>query len=94
MADRLLELLRKRETSGAVARIQTPRYMDAMVLSKGTIADINQLRPIEAITGPSVQSYNVAVDGTQVSPAFKFAGSNERYVYFDYQDEDYVDPLF
>lgn len=68
--------------------------MDAMVLSKGTVADINQFRPVESIAGPSVQSYNVAVDGTQVSPAFKHAGSNERYIYIDYQFEDYVDPLF
>jgi hypothetical protein len=94
MADRLLELLRKREAGSATAKLQTPRYMDAMVLSKGTVADINQLRPIDAIPAPVLQLLNVAVDGTRVSPAFKFAGTQQRYVYFDYQDEDYVDPQF
>lgn len=94
MADRLLELLRKRETSGAVARIQTPKYLDAMVLSKGTVADINQLRPVDSIPSSPVQKLNVAVDGTTYIPTFKFAGNQQRYVYFDYQDEDYVDPQF
>jgi hypothetical protein len=94
MADRLLELLRKREASGTVARIQTPKYLDAMVLSKGAVADINQLRPVESIPNLPVQKLNVAVDGTTYSPIFKFAGPQQRYVYFDYQDEDYVDPQF
>jgi len=90
MADRLLELLRGRETSGAFAKLQTPRYMDAMVLSRGTVADITTLRQPEA--KPNVfQTYSVAVNGTTISPRVNFSGPPEFYLEFDYVEDDFVD---
>lgn len=96
MADKLLELLRKRENSGAIAKVQTPKYMDAMVLSKGSVDDINKLQFINQSPSSVVQSYNVAVDANaNLSPRFKWqAPAPERYLLFDYQEEDYVDPQF
>lgn len=90
MADRLLELLRGRETSGAFAKLQTPRYMDAMVLSRGTVADITTLRQPEASLNV-FQTYNVAVNGTTVSPKVNFGGQPELFLALDYLENDFVD---
>lgn len=90
MADRLLELLRGREASGAFAKLQTPRYMDAMVLSRGTVADITALRQPEA--APNVfQTFNTSVNGTTISPKFNFGGQPELFLALDYLDNDFVD---
>lgn len=90
MADRLLELLKGRETSGAFAKLQTPRYMDAMVLSRGTVADITALRQPEA--APNVfQTFNTAVNGTTISPKFNYGGQPELFLALDYLDNDFVD---
>jgi len=94
MADRLLELLQKRQTSGTAASLQTPKYLDAMVLSKGTVANIGEFRPVESIPGPTSQVYNVAVLGTTIIPKSTFGGSPDRYVFIDYLDDDYLDPEF
>jgi len=94
MADRLLELLRKREASGVTAKLQTPRYLDAMVLSKGTVDNIGNLRVIDNSPSDVIQVYNVAVDpNSQLIPRSKWnSPAPERYLLFDYQEEDYVDP--
>lgn len=94
MADRLLELLRKREAASATAKLQTPRYMDAMVFSKGTVADINQIRTIDNISSISSQAFNVSVDGTTLNPRTTWAGVPERYTLIDYLEDDYFDPEF
>ena len=94
MADRLLELLRKREAGSATAKLQTPRYMDAMVFSKGSVDDINKLRFLDANPSNVIQSYNVAVDpNSTLSPRTTWSSIGpERYLLFDYQEEDYLDP--
>jgi hypothetical protein len=91
MADRLLELLQQQEARLGGPR--KPRYLEAMVATGGTVADVVFMRQLDPVSNV-FQTYNVAVDGTTYSPAFKFAGTQQRYVYFDYQDEDYVDPQF
>jgi len=94
MADKLLELLRKREASGATAKLQTPRYMEAMVLSKGTVEDIDKLRFLEPNTSNVIQTHNIAVDSkAQIAPRTIWSSkAPDRYLLFDYQEEDYVDP--
>lgn len=94
MADRLLELLQKRQASSATANLQAPKYLDAMVLSKGTVADIGEFRPVESIPAPTSQAYNVAVLGTTINPRTVYGGTPDRYLYIDYLDEDYMDPEF
>lgn len=90
MADRLLELLRGRETSGAFAKLQTPRYMDAMVLSRGTVADITTLRQPEV--APNVfQTFNTAINGTIISSKFNFGSQPELFLALDYLENDFVD---
>ena len=94
MADRLLELLKKREASSATAKLQTPRYLDAMVLSKGTVADINQIRTIDTVSALTLQVLNVSVDGTTVNPRTTWTGVPDRYTLIDYMEDDYFDPQF
>lgn len=94
MADRLLELLKKREASSATAKLQTPRYLDAMVLSKGTVADINQIRTIDTVSALTLQVLNVSVDGTTVNPRTAWTGVPDRYTLIDYMEDDYFDPQF
>lgn len=94
MADRLLELLKKREASSATAKLQTPRYLDAMVLSKGTVADINQIRTIDTVSALTLQVLNVSVDGTAINPRTAFSGVPDRYTLIDYMEDDYFDPQF
>lgn len=94
MADRLLELLQKRQASGTAPSLQAPKYLDAMVLSKGTVANIGEFRPVESIPGPTSQAYNVAVLGTTINPRTVFGGSPNRYLAIDYLEEDYFDPEF
>ena len=96
MADRLLELLRKRETGGATAKLQTPRYMDAMVLSKGSIDDVNKLRFVDPNTANVIQALNIATTpAAKIVPRTTWSSTGtERYLLFDYQDEDYLDPQF
>jgi hypothetical protein len=94
MADRLLDLLKKRETSSGTAKLQTPKYMDAMVLSKGTVADINQIRTVDTISTLTLQVFNVSVDGTTVNPRTAWTGVPDRYTLIDYLQDDYFDPQF
>jgi len=94
MADRLLDLLRKREISSATAKLQVPKYMDAMGLSKGTVADINQIRTIDTVSALTLQVLNVSVDGTAINPRTTFLGAPDRYTLIDYMEDDYFDPQF
>lgn len=64
--------------------------MDAMVLSRGTVADITALRQPEA--APNVfQTFNTAVNGTTISPKFNFGGQPELFLALDYLENDFVD---
>ena len=90
MADKLLELLKRRETSGAFGEPHPPKYMDAMVLSRGTVADINFLLKPETKSNV-FQTYNVAVNGTSINSKTNFSVPPVLFLALDYLENDFVD---
>ena len=91
MADRLLELLQQQEAR--LGSSPKPRYLEAMVATRGTVADVVFMRQLEPVSS-IFQTYNVAVDGTNLSPRTVYGGGPERYLFIDYLEEDYLDPQF
>ncbi len=86
MADRLLELLQQQEAR--LGGSPKPRYLEAMVATRGTVADVLLMRQLDPVSNV-VQVYNVAVDGTSIAPKTTYGGSPEQYILADYIDEDY-----
>jgi hypothetical protein len=97
MADRLLELLQQQEAR--LVGSPKPRYLEAMVATRGTVADVLLMRQLDPVSSV-FQTYNVAVDGTTLIPRTVYSGAPgysdalERYVFIDYLEEDYLDPQF
>jgi len=91
MADKLLELLQQQEAR--LGGSPKPRYLEAMVATRGTVADVVFMRQLEPVSSV-FQTYNVAVNGTNLIPRTVYSGTPERYLFIDYLEEDYLDPQF
>jgi len=92
MADRLLELLQQQEAR--LGGPPKPRYLEAMVATRGTVADVLLMRQLDPVSNV-FQTYNVAVDGTTLAPRTGWTGvSGDRYTLIGYIDDDYFDPEF
>lgn len=94
MADKLLKLLQQQEAR--LGGSPKPRYLEAMVATRGTVADVVFMRQLEPVSSV-FQTYNVAVDGTTLIPKSNFTGVGipvDYYTFIDYLEDDYFDPQF
>ena len=91
MADKLVKLLQQQEAR--LGGSPKPRYLEAMVATRGTVAEVVYMRQLEPVSSV-FQTYNVAVNGTNLIPRTVYSGTPERYLFIDYLEEDYLDPQF
>lgn len=94
MADKLLELLQQQEAR--LGGPPKPRYLEAMVATRGTVADVLFMRQLDPVSNV-LQSYIIPVDGTTLIPKTNFGGEGiavDYYTFIDYLEDDYFDPQF